>query len=60
MNLAPSGSTNASAIAAFFAAFIMWYLGRRNIFFPAGFEALLGGFLAAIAGYLPRAGRRVK
>lgn len=60
MNLAPSSSTNASGIAAFLAAFIVWYLGRRNIFFPAGFEALLGGALAAVAGYLPRSGRRVR
>lgn len=60
MNLVPSNSTSGSALAAFLAAFIMWYLGRRNIFFPAGFEALLGGALAAVAGYLPRSGRRVR
>jgi hypothetical protein len=58
MNITPSGSTTASAIGAFLAALIIWYLGTRKIFFPAGFEALLAGFIAALAGYLPRSGRR--
>lgn len=56
--LTPSGSTNASAITAFLAAAIMWYLGQRHIFFPAGFEALLAGFLTAVVGYLPASGRK--
>lgn len=56
--LMPSGSTNASAVGAFLAALIMWYLGQRKIFFPAGFEALLAGFLVTLIGYLPKSGRK--
>lgn len=58
--LIPSGSTNMSAITAFLAAAIIWYLGTRKIFFPAGFEGLLCGFLAALAGYLPASGRKAR
>ena len=57
-SLTPSNSTNASTIAAFVAAAIIWALGQKKIFFPAGFEALMAGALAALAGYLPRSGRR--
>lgn len=56
--LTPSASTGASTIAAFVAAAIIWALGQKKIFFPAGFEALMAGALAAAAGYLPRSGRR--
>lgn len=56
--LAPSNSTNVSAIAAFLSAAIVWSLGQKKIFFPAGFEGLLCGFIAALAGYLPRSGRK--
>jgi len=54
----PSNSTTGSSIGAFLAASIIWYLGRRNIFFPAGFEALLAGFITTFAGYIPQSGRK--
>lgn len=56
--LAPSGSTTTSAIAAFLAASIVWGLGQKQIFFPAGFEGLLCGAISALAGYLPASGRK--
>lgn len=58
--LAPSNSTNATAIGAFIAATVVWGLGQKQIFFPAGYEALLGGFVATLLGYLPKSGRRRK
>jgi hypothetical protein len=56
--LTPSNSTNVSAIAAFLSASIIWALGQKQIFFPAGFEGLLCGAIAAAAGYLPASGRK--
>jgi hypothetical protein len=53
----PSGSTNATAIGAFLAALVMWYLGRQGITFPAGIEAGLAGTFATLLGYLPKSGR---
>lgn len=56
--LAPSGSTNASLIAAFLAATIIWGLGQKGITFPAGYEALMAGAFTAAAGWLPKSGRK--
>lgn len=49
---ATSANTNVSTVGAFFAALIMWALGERKVFFPAGFEALLAGFIVAALGYV--------
>lgn len=59
-SLIPSGSTAATAGGAFIAATAMLILERYNIHAPAGYEALLGGFIAALAGYIPRSGRLPK
>lgn len=55
--LAPSASTNASAVAAFLAATLMIILERYGIHAPAGYEALLGGAIATLGGYIPKSGR---
>lgn len=54
----PSASTIATAGGALLAATIMLVLEQFGIHAPAGYEALLGGFIAAAAGYLPKSGRQ--
>lgn len=47
-----SANTQVSAVAAFVAAAIIWYLGEKGTHFPAGFEALMAGAFSAVAGYM--------
>lgn len=59
-SLIPSGSTTASTIGAFLAATIMMVLGHYKVYAPAGYEALLGGVIAVLCGYIPKSGRLPK
>lgn len=55
---APSTSTSASGIGAIVAALMFALLDKYGIHLDAGTEALVGGLMAALAGYLPKSGRK--
>lgn len=56
--LAPSGSTNGTAVAGSVAAIIMYILSRYGITFPAGLESEIAILVAALGGYIPKSGRK--
>jgi uncharacterized membrane protein YccC len=57
VGLAPSASTVGTGVGVTVASVIIYLLGLKGIFLPAGSEALIAGFVGMLAGYLPKAGR---
>ncbi len=57
-SLLPSNSTNGTMIGGAVATLIMYGLSMKGITFPAGVESAIAVLISALAGYLPRSGRR--
>lgn len=56
--LAPSNSTSASVVGGALATLVIYVLSFKGITLPAGAESAVAVLITALAGYLPKSGRR--